>query len=90
MNEIMFNADRGWDGYGWGAPWFGITFLLILVIIGGAATYFARRKPTPPAGGTGNKTDAEQALALRFVRGDIDEDDYLARLATLRGSEPDA
>ena len=88
VNKIMFSAERSWDGNGWGAPWFGITFLLLIVIIGGIAIYLARRRPTPPAGGT--KTDAEQELALRFARGDIDEDDYLARLSTLRGSESDA
>lgn len=89
MNDIVFSSDRGWDGHGWGAPWFGITFLLLLLVIGGIAFYFARRRPTP-SGGAGGKSEAEQLLALRFARGDIDEEDYLARLSALRGSQPDA
>ncbi|HEU4539790.1 MAG TPA: hypothetical protein VFR23_01560 [Jiangellaceae bacterium] len=89
MNDIVFSSDRGWDGHGWGAPWFGITFLLLLLVIGGVAIYFARRR-SAPSGGAGGESEAEQLLTLRFARGDIDEEDYLARLSTLRGGQPDA
>lgn len=25
MSAIVIGSDRGWDGHGWGAPWFGLT-----------------------------------------------------------------
>lgn len=90
MNAIVFGSDRGWDGHGWGAPWFGLTFLLLLVIVGGIAVYAARRRSTPPSSSAGAEPKAEHMLALRFARGDIDEDEYEAGLATLRASRPDA
>jgi putative membrane protein len=90
VSAIVFGSDRGWDGHGWGAPWFGLTFLLLLVIVGGIATYAVRRRPAPLSGNAGAESEAEQMLALRFARGDIDEDEYEARLSTLRGSRPGA
>lgn len=89
MSAIVFSADRGWDGPGWGVPWFGLTFLLLLVV-GGIAVYAARRRSAPPASDTGAESKAEQTLAQRFARGEIDEDEYEARLAILRGSRPSA
>jgi putative membrane protein len=85
MNDIVLTADRSW-----GVPWFGISFLLLLVIIGGTAIYLARRRPAPPDGGHRSRPGAEEVLAARFARGDIDEEEYLARLSTLRGREPGA
>ena len=90
MNAIVLGSDRGWDGHGWGAPWFGLTFLLLLVIGGGIAVYAARRRSTLPSSSADAEPEAERMLALRFARGDIDDDEYEARLATLRASRPDA
>jgi putative membrane protein len=90
VSAIVFGSDRGWDGHGWGAPWFGLTFLLLLVIVGGIAFYAARRRSVPLPSDAGAESKAEQMLALRFARGDIDEDEDEARLATLRESRPGA
>lgn len=81
----MFGSERAWDDHGWGAPWFGLALLALLVIAGGIAFY---RRSAPPPSEAGAQSYAEQVLALRFARGDIDEDEYDARLATLRGSRP--
>jgi putative membrane protein len=85
VTAIVFGSDRGWDDHGWGAPWFGLALLVLLVIVGGIAFY---RRSVPPPSDAGAESNAEQVLALRFARGEIDEDEYDARLATLRGSRP--
>lgn len=89
MNYIAVSSDRAWDGHGWGVPWFGLTFLLLLVIAGGIAIYAARRRTAVPAGNADAGAKAEHVLALRFARGDIDEVEYEARLTTLRASRPE-
>jgi putative membrane protein len=84
---------RYWDGHGAGGwNWFamslGMLFFWALVI--GAAFLLvralgrARRDPAPPADSPG------QVLAGRFARGEIDEDEYLRRLAVLCDSPPPA
>ncbi len=50
-------------------------------------------RPSPPAGsgvpaGHGQAT-AEQILAERFARGEIDEDEFWQRMTTLRAGRPD-
>lgn len=90
MSATVIGSGRGWDGHGWGAPWFGLSFLSLLVIVGGIAIYAARRRSAPLSGRAGAESEAEKVLALRFARGDIDENEYEARLATLRGSRPGA
>nr|WP_240800391.1 MULTISPECIES: hypothetical protein [Streptomyces]MCY0982417.1 hypothetical protein [Streptomyces tirandamycinicus] len=84
------------DGWGWGG-WFAMTLVMVLfwvLVIAGAvalARYIGRHRqepsPQPPVGeqrwGGGR---AEDLLAERFARGDIDEDEYRRRLALLRES----
>ncbi|WP_237323463.1 SHOCT domain-containing protein [Streptomyces sp. MOE7] len=41
------------------------------------------RRPAPPADG-----GPEQILAERYARGEIDDEEYRRRLATLRGTRP--
>lgn len=75
----------GWDHMsGWG--WFGIiagSVLLVALVVAGIVV-LAR------AGQLGSRTarvpsapSAEDLLAERFARGEIDEDEYRTRLATL-------
>ncbi len=57
-----------------------------LLIAGAIALvrYLGRvRHPNPPVAG-GDHPDAEQVLAGRFARGEIDEDEYRARRTALR------
>ena len=80
----------GWDhmgGWGWAAT--TISSLLFLGLVGLVAWLVvgaARRSgggSYRPARTAGQDT-AEQLLADRFARGEIDEDEYRRRLATLR------
>jgi putative membrane protein len=75
---------------GWGYPLMTVTTLLFLglVIVGIVALvrYLARadRQPVhPPAGPA-----ADQRLAERFARGEIDEHEYRRRLDVLREQSP--
>jgi putative membrane protein len=78
----------GYDGWGWG-PWLGMGFGMILfwgAVI--AATivlvrYLAGARDRGVSGGQGS---AEQILAERFARGEINEDEYRQRRELLRGS----
>lgn len=60
----------------WGLIIFGI-----VVLVG-----YLRRGVGDRAAPPGGKDRPEDALARRFARGDIDEDEYRRRLEVLRGS----
>lgn len=78
-------------GYGWGwGSWlmgFGMIVFWVLIIAGAVVLVryvgIARDgRETGPGTGQGN---AEQILADRFARGEIDEDEYRKRRELLRG-----
>lgn len=87
-------------------PFFIFFPLLFIVILGLVFALVARRRfgasgpPSarghwapggPGAGGPGaGARSAEQVLADRFARGDIDETEYRARLEVLRANRPEA
>lgn len=90
---VMWWYDGGW---GWGGWFFMSAFMVLfwaLVIAGIAALvhYLTgaqrdRRSGQPPSSGApgwGSRR-AEDLLAERFARGEIDEDEYRRRLALLR------
>jgi putative membrane protein len=66
---------------GWGSgPWIGIVWLLLWAALIFGAVYLFRRRPShrdPGAPGAA-------ALAERYARGEIDEDEYRKRLSVLR------
>ncbi|MGW3208831.1 SHOCT domain-containing protein [Streptomyces sp. NPDC001135] len=82
-------------GWGWGG-WFVMTVFMVLfwaVLIVGFVVlvrYLAgtRHQPpglfSPPGEGGWQDRRAENLLAERFARGEIDEDEYKRRLALLR------
>ncbi|WP_369386488.1 SHOCT domain-containing protein [Streptomyces sp. CG1] len=81
--------------YGGGGGWFVLTVIMILfwglLIAGGVALvhYFSGARShqpgrLPPGESGGASRRAEDLLAERFARGEIDEDEYQRRLATLR------
>ncbi|WP_030982837.1 SHOCT domain-containing protein [Streptomyces sp. NRRL S-1813] len=85
-----------YGGWGWGG-WFVMTavmvlfFALALVGIVALVHYLTRDHrghqpgPPPPSGKNGwGGRRAEDLLAERFARGEIDEDEYKRRLALLR------
>ena len=92
MNDILLNWNPAWHGDGgWGGPWWGLSFLLVLLAVGAAMFVLARRQTAPASTGpAAHRATAEQLLATRFARGDIDEDEYLSRLSVLREGGPDA
>ena len=79
-----------WDhmsGWGWAATTLGSLLFLALVGLVAWLVVRAARRPgdglSTPAH-TVEQDTAEQLLADRFARGEIDEDEYRRRLATLR------
>jgi putative membrane protein len=66
-----------WHGWG-GAPWFGLVWLLFWAVVVIGAVYLFRRRPSRPS------ELASEALAERYARGEIDEDEYRKRLNVLR------
>jgi putative membrane protein len=75
---MMFWYDHGMNGWG-----YAFTFLVTVLVIAGVIVlvrYLVRDQRTP------NDTTPQQILAERFARGEIDEQEYRTRLATLRGN----
>ncbi|WP_438290502.1 SHOCT domain-containing protein [Streptomyces sp. HUAS TT7] len=77
-----------WDGWGmdgWGYAGAGLTVLVLLVLVTVVAVVLLRR-------GEGVRHDrtpaAEQLLAERFARGEIDDEEYRRRLAVLHDTKP--
>lgn len=91
-----------WNG-GWMWPWMMVGNLLFWIVIIVVAVLLFRafsQRPgphgsghpgwgTPPSpGAPDHGPSAEQILGERYARGEIDEEEYRRRLATLRGSPP--
>jgi putative membrane protein len=69
-----------WLGGGWsGGPWIGMVWLLFWAALVLGAVFLIRRPPTAHPGDS-----AAQALAERYARGEIDEDEYRKRLRVLQ------
>ncbi len=84
---MMFWFDH--DVSGWG--WFAMSASMILfwaLIITVAVLLFRALDRAPEHTHSPAGPSAEQLLAERFARGDIDEEDYQRRLAALRSSDP--
>jgi putative membrane protein len=89
-----------WYGHGmnsWG--WFVMslsTLLFWALILGvGVLLFRTLTRPVPPGAGHGTwqstlqGSGPERILAERYARGEIDDEEYHRRLATLRGSPKD-
>ncbi len=90
----MFWYGHGMNGWGWFAMSISMVVFWALIIAIGVLLYRALARPTSPGGGptTWHKTpppdSPQQILAERYARGEIDEEEYERRLATLRRSPP--
>lgn len=74
---------HGWNGWmGWGSG-VGILWMLLLVGLTVAAGIAVARMLLPRSGASREDDDAMSVLRARFARGEIDEDEYRARRATL-------
>ncbi|QFS91950.1 hypothetical protein FIV07_14405 [Mycobacterium sp. THAF192] len=92
---MMYGTDDcmwggwGWGGWGWGG-WIlmGVVMVLLSAALITAVVLAVRHLAGSDA--QRNRTDSgtwsrpEDALAQRFARGDIDEDEYLRRMTLLR------
>ena len=73
----------GWNGWSW---WGALLMMFSMVafwglLIWGIVALFRR-----PGDGRSERPDPERILAERFAAGEIDEEEYHRRLATLRSS----
>ena len=92
MTMLMTLATQmgpgGWhDGGDAPAFWpvFPITFGLFWLAVLGVAFYLIRRRTSGGAAAAADPmANAQSVLAERFARGEIDEDEYLMRISTLR------
>lgn len=83
----MMYWDNGHMGTGWGVVMV-LSMLVFWTLIAFAIVWFVRstRTPTlPPSPTSGGVTaSAEQILAERLARGEIEPEDYQARLTALK------
>jgi putative membrane protein len=82
MGWYDYDHMSGWGWAGMALSWILLLGLIVLGVL--LLVRLGRRtsdSPTAPA-----RESAEQVLAERFARGEIDEDEYRRRLATLRGA----
>ncbi|MEU8922350.1 SHOCT domain-containing protein [Kitasatospora sp. NPDC048545] len=94
---MMYWNDGGMNGWGLGLMTVSMLLFWALVVFGGIALvrYLGRTAPhgpaapAPPAAPPQRPTP-ERVLAERLARGEIDPDEYRARLDTLRGGDPPA
>jgi putative membrane protein len=86
--QMMFWYDH--DLSGWGYAWMGIGMVVFWALLITGFVLLVRYAgqgsgPTPPPAPPRPPT-AEELLAARFARGEIDQAEYESRLAVLRGS----
>lgn len=88
-----------WYGPYMGGWAWGLTSLLFWLFLVAAGVMLVRwvvrgsRRPSAPyqgfgAPGPSGRAAAEQILAERFARGEIDEDEFWRRMSTLRAERP--
>jgi putative membrane protein len=81
---MMFWTDHDLTGWGWVAMTVGMAVFWGLLI---ALAVVLVRGLNRPADHSGQRPSPERVLAERFARGEIDEDEYRRRLATLTGTD---
>jgi putative membrane protein len=69
--------DAGWHGGGW---WIGLVWLAILVTVAALVFVGVRRRGWPG----GRLASAEAALAERYARGEIGEEEFRRARETIR------
>jgi putative membrane protein len=71
-------------GWGWGAMTIPMVLFLAVLALGAVLLFRALNRPGERL--RGPRPSPEQLLAERFARGEIDEEEYRRRLATLSWS----
>lgn len=84
---MMFWYGNGMGGWGYALMTVSSVLFWALVIIAVVALVrYVTRSPGSGGAGSALEQSPEQLLARRFARGEIDEQEYHSRLATLRGT----
>mgnify|MGYP000173810421 CR=1 FL=1 len=86
---MMFWADNDVTGWGWVVMTISMVLFWGLLIAGGVLLYRALDQPVTSAP-AGHRPSPEHLLAERFARGEIDEEEYQRRLATLHAARETA
>lgn len=81
-----YDHSYGMSTGGWVVLAVGILLVLSLLVVAAVLLARAGRRP-PPSPTAPPPRSAEQMLAERFARGEIDEEEYRGRLATLTGTK---
>lgn len=86
MNVMTDAVAHANDWNGAGGPWFGLVWLVFLAAVGfGIFAMTRRSRRAPTGGGAASPTaKAESVLAERYARGEITDDEYLAKVSVLR------
>jgi putative membrane protein len=79
---MMRWPDGGVGGWGWVAMTISMVLFWGLLILGGILLVRALNRPSSASSAAPRPTP-QQVLAERFARGEIDEEEYHRRLATL-------
>lgn len=84
----MFWYGHNMSGWGYGLMTVSIVLFWALVIVVAVALFRylggSGQRPKPPESGASGSSAAEELLAERFARGEIDEEEYRRRLEILR------
>ncbi|MFE9452755.1 SHOCT domain-containing protein [Streptomyces sp. NPDC006739] len=89
---MLFWYGHGMNGWVWFVMSVGTLLFWALIITVGVLLFRALARPTPHGPGRGawqatRPADGpERILAERYARGEIEDEEYRRRLATLRGS----
>lgn len=86
---MMYWYGDGMSGWGYALMTVSQVLLWALIVVGIVALvrYIGRRTTSSGAGGA-SRPSAEELLAERFARGEIDEQEYQRGLDTLRRHHP--
>ena len=85
---MMFWWGEGMTGWGYAFMTVSMVLFWGVVILGIVALVRYLARSGQSAGGAGvPRPTAEQVLAERFARGEIDEQEYQSRLAALHGAQ---
>lgn len=84
---MMYWYGNGMGGWGYALMTVSMVLFWGLVILGVVALIrYLTRAPQHRGNARASRPTPEQLLAERFARGEIDEQEYQSRLATLHGS----
>lgn len=79
--DVVAHAHEWGGGPG---PWIGLVWFAVIAIIAAVVITVTRRNSRRAAPESGPTTAAESVLAERYARGEITDDEYLAKISVLR------